>query len=1056
MKSVIEFFVRNNKFTIIVTLFFLIIGVMGLFKLNSESYPAVNLAMATIETNYYGASPEEIENEITKPIEDEIRGVRGVKDVKSISQSGLSKITVRVDMDNYPVEEAMDDLQKAVQRVTDLPAGIKEQPKFTEINSEEFPAIELAVIGDNTNRKRDLFADHLKDLFEDNKMVLSVRLNGYTEREFSVFLDKQKLKENYIGVSEVLYALNTRNRNIPAGDLESSTQRLLVRLDGKVSTIEELSDTYIRSNFTGQKVQLKDVGKIVDGAETPRILARVDGEQATLITVTKKGGEDTIALVDRVNEKLETIIIPEGLSVTIYNNESNKVKNRMDVLTSNAVTGLVLVVFFLLIFLPGRVGIVASLSLPIAVMATFGLMPSFDMNLNAITILALVIALGMLVDNSVVISENYTRLRQNGMDSFDAAIKSAYQFWLPITCTAFTTIAAFLPMLVTKGVMGEFIKYIPIVVTISLLLSLIESFFLLPMRLELSGRGMKFKKDEQGEVKADWFQKVTVKFENLMAVLIKRRYLVSLGFGTLIFGSLFMIVKVNDFILFPADQTEIYISRFELPHGTPLEITDQKAGIISKKVKETLGNDVESIVSQSGVIQVGPNDPKGKSGKNVGMIIINMTHDASIELDYKEVLKKLREIKVEGLETLTFEVQINGPPVGAPVNATFRSNNSEKLESLGNELIAYLNSVNGIMNPLVDDVIGEDEVHINLDYEKAARLGLDVNSVGNTVKTALEGTVITKLNLNNKKFELKLRYNDEDRSNIKDLEGILIKDPRGNLIPLSTIASIEKTGGTPIIKRFDFQRSKTITADLDENKITSIEANALLLKKFEELKPKYPEVSVVFGGEQESTKESMQSLAEAMVLALLAIFAILVFLFRSYLRPLIIMSTIPLGLLGFSIAFYFHERPTSFLALIGVIGLAGIIVNSGIVLISFIDEMRDENKLNLDEILVKASGLRLRAVLVTSLTTISGLFPTAYGIGGMDFMLIPMTLAMAWGLTSGTILTLVWVPCAYAILEDFNQLISNLLGKRSDVESGDANSDASSSKKMGELYGERS
>jgi multidrug efflux pump subunit AcrB len=1048
MRSAIEFFVRNNKFTFIVTLFFLVIGILGLFRLNAESYPTVDFAAATVTTNYYGASPEEIENEITKPIEDELRTVRGVKDVRSISQSGLSKISIRVDMDNYDVPEVMDDLQKAVQRVTDLPAGIKEAPKFTELNSEEFPAIELAVIGDNENRKRDLFVDYLKDLIEDNKLVLAAREGGYRKREFTVELDKDKLEQYHIAVSDVLQALQGQNRNIPTGDLENDSRRLLVRLDGKVKTIEEVKETFVRSNFSGQNVKVKDVATVIDGQESARVLAKVDGQDATLITVTKKGGADTIALVKDVNKKLATITIPDGLSIRIYNNESEKVQNRMDVLTSNAVTGLVLVVVFLLLFLPGRVGIVASLSLPIAVMATFGLMPMMDMNLNTITILALVIALGMLVDNSVVISENYTRLRQEGLSSSEAAIKSAYQFWLPITGTAMTTIAAFLPMLVTKGVMGEFIKYIPIVVTIALVLSLIESFFLLPMRLDISGKGMKFKKEPTGEVKQDWFAGITKKFEGMMDVLIRRRYLVSLAFGGMIFGALYMLVVVNDFILFPAEQTEIYISRFELPRGSRIESTNEKAGIISKKIKEQLGEDVANIVSQTGVIQVGPNDPKAKTGQNVGMILMYMTREASINLNYQDVLKKLRSIKVPGLEQLTFEVQINGPPVGAPVNATFRSNNMEQLTAVTDNLVSYLGQVDGILNPQVDDIIGENEVHIKLDYEKAARLELNVNSIGNTVKTALEGSVVTKLNLNNKKVELKVQYEDADKKEVADLSSVKIKDFRGNLIPLSKIASIETSDGTPIIKRFDFQRSKTVTADLDESTITSIEANKLLLDEFNKISKNYPEVSVVFGGESENTKESMESLAQAMVLALIAIFAILVFLFRSYLRPLIIMSTIPLGLLGFSIAFYFHNRPSSFLALIGVIGLAGIIVNSGIVLISFIDQMREDTDTDLHEILVQASGLRLRAVLVTSLTTISGLFPTAYGIGGMDFMLIPMTLAMAWGLTSGTVLTLVWVPCAYAILEDMTTFTNKLFSRDKDKESKE--------EKMGESYAKSS
>jgi len=434
-------------------------------------------------------------------------------------------------------------------------------------------------------------------------------------------------------------------------------------------------------------------------------------------------------------------------------------------------------------------------------------------------------------------------------------------------------------------------------------------------------------------------------------------------------------------------------------------------------------------VARSGTMQSNPNDPKAKEGDNIGMLTIYVTRDASFNLHYTEALKILRQITLPSLTELSFEARVNGPPVGNPVNATFRSNNMTQLNKITSELSSYLTSVPGILNPKVDDVIGEDEVHVVLDYEKIARIGLDVANVGDTIKTALEGSVITKINLDNKKFDLKVRLHDPDREFINDLEKIKILDTRGNLIPLTQLATLQRTTGTPTIKRFDFQRAKTLTADIDETLTTSIKANQLLLEKFKELKSSFPDVSVTFGGEQESTKESLASLREAMILALIAIFGILVFLFKSYLRPLIIMSTIPLGLFGFAIAFYFHNRPVSFLSLIGVIGLAGIIVNSGIVLISFIDDMKVEGKMSLHEILVKASGLRLRAVVVTSLTTISGLFPTAYGIGGSDLILIPMTLAMAWGLTSGTILTLVWVPCAYAIIEDFTVAKETLLKK---------------------------
>ncbi len=378
------------------------------------------------------------------------------------------------------------------------------------------------------------------------------------------------------------------------------------------------------------------------------------------------------------------------------------------------------------------------------------------------------------------------------------------------------------------------------------------------------------------------------------------------------------------------------------------------------------------------------------------------------------------------INNLTFEAEVRGPPVGEALNVTFRSNDVKALNGMLGKVMGDLSSTKGVRDLQVNDVLGEQEVKVLIDYEKADQLGLSVNDIGSSIRTALSGTMASQVVLNNKEVDLNVRYQDKFRKDETDISDIDVMDARGNLVPVSTVAKTELTNGQYEIKRYDFKRSKTLTAGVDDDIITSQALNTKVQTLFEKYHSEFPDVSMVYGGRAESTKESLQSLGQAGILALLGIFGLLVFLFGSYLRPVIIMSTIPLGLIGFSVAFFFHDRPVSFMALIGIIGLAGIIVNSGIVLISFIEQLRAEGKMELNEILVKASGMRLRAVLVTSLTTISGLLPTAYGIGGSDSMLVPMTLAMAWGLTSGTVLTLIWVPCAYALLEDWNRFLRRL------------------------------
>lgn len=1044
MNSLAKFFIDNHKLTIVLSIGLVVFGLQGLRTMNSESYPAVSFAMATVTTSYEGATAEDIETKITKPLEDEIRTVSGLKDVRSTSQSGLSTIFIRADIDNVDVDKVMSDLQKAIDRTTDLPPDLREQPKFEEIKSEEFPVIEIAVTGSNENRQRDKIADLLKEEIEDNKKVKGVRLVGFARRRFQIRLDQKAMLRHHIGVNEVLAKIGARNQNIPGGSLKTSANQKLVRIEGKINGKQELENILVRSNFSGERIFLKDIAIVEDTEEEIPVKARFNGEEATALIVSKKGGADTISLVKDLDSKLAQFneLYKNKVKFHIYNNESTKVKNRLDVLSSNALSGLLLVVLFLFIFLPGRIGLMASLSLPLAVMGTMGVMPAFDMNLDAITILALVIALGMMVDNSVVITENYTRLRREGRDAADAAKESVRQLWLPITATAFTTIAAFLPMLVTKGIMGQFIKYIPIVVTISLILSLGESFFFLPMRLVHFGGRVKQVISGQG---ADWFSRFESGFEKMMTILVRRRWFVTIGFSAIVFTSLFMIVGMNKFILFPAEETEIYVARLSMEKGTRVELTSRVLEKVGKEVKNVLGEDVKNILGRAGVSQTQPTDPKAKSGNNVGMLTIYVSDHAKYNIPHTEILNKLRTISVKEAESLTFEAMVNGPPVGNAIEASFRSNSFEDIDSLIAKMKIQLEKVPGIVDLKVNDVVGDDEVFIEIDHVKADSLGLTVESIGNSVRAAVSGKIISNVTLDNKEIDLMVRFQEPFRTKVEDLNKITIMDSRGNLVPLGDLATFRVSPGSPQVKRYDFKRSKTLTGDVDESVITAQKANQIVQKLYEENAADYPSVSMIFGGVAESTKESMESLFNALVISLIGIFALLVFLFKSYLRPAIIMTTIPLGLFGFSIAFYLHGRPTSFMSLIGIIGLGGIIVNSGIVLISFIDQMREEGKLSLEEILVKASGMRLRAVLVTSLTTISGLLPTAYGIGGRDAMLIPMTLAMAWGLTSGTLLTLIWVPCAYALLEDFNGLIAKITGKKENKTSSETVSEAVSS-----------
>lgn len=1016
-----------------VTVIVLIAGVFGLRSMKRETFPPVDFARVLVTTIYPGASAEEVEEKITNLIEDELRGLKGVRDVRSTSQPERSSIDVRIDLD-YTTKEVVDEIRRGVQRASSrLPVDVLDDPLVTESNAEEIPVIELALVGPNENRARDLQADLLKRKLEDIRGVKDVRLTGYRERELQVLLNPNKMRENYIGIPLIVETIRNHVKNVPAGYLRDGSEITLVRILGQTKDPELLGNVIIRANDSGQLIRIRDVARVQLGSEEPSVLTRVNGQPATLLTVQKKGDADSLAIVQQVNQSLSEFSkqLPPEQQLVIYNDEGARVEERLNIVISNATTGLIIVLIVLLIFLPGSVGVMSALSLPIGVLATVGYMVMAGANFNIITMLGLIIALGMLVDNATVVAENYAAHRSEGLEPRDAAVQAGYQFWVPLTASTLTTVAAFIPMLVTKGVLGQFIQWIPITVCAALILSLLESFFLLPPRLSLILRSLSNGKPQnQGQLQAkkkDWFEPLQERFIRLMRVMIRRRYWTAFGMASLFVSGFLFTIFFNRFELFPAENVEFYIARLDAPVGTSVYAVDEMVNQVSQQVREALGPESAAyVVGRAGVQQTDPGDPLAKNGENVGMLTIVIPREQSRVLVQSEVLAKLRALpKPGGLDRLSFETVAGGPPVGKPLTVTFRSDNGEALRQFVDEITLETRKIEGAIDILDDENKGGPEYRLVWDQAKAAYVKLSIDGLGLSFRTALQGFIGAELSEGSTEYDLRIRLDDPHRQNISQLRGLEVLNSTGQMIRINQFSDFQKAEAPAVRKHYEFRRSITLTSDLDTNKISSQQLNSKVKALVEAAIPKYPDVSYRFGGEEETTQESFQSLLTALLLAFVGIFAILVFMFRSYSKPILVATSIPLGLVGVCYAFTLHQRPLSFIALIGVIGLAGVVVNSAIILIDYIEEMRKSPRnqgLATEEIIAQASGRRLRAVMVTSITTVAGLMPTAYGIGGYDPILVPMTLALAWGLAAGTGLTLLWVPCGYQILEDIRNI----------------------------------
>lgn len=1040
MESLFRFFVVNWRFTFTLKVLVLLAGFAGLVKMNREAFPPVNFAAVSVSTTYPGASPEEIEDKVTYVIEQELRGISGIKEVFSVSEPDRSDINVRIDIDRKDTDKVVSEIQRAVQRAKGrLPKEITDDPLVFEVKADEIPIIELALTAQSESMKLSTaqieqlnnLAYLAKRQLEDVAGVASVRLSGYQEKEYQVHLDPTKLKSYEVGLTEVSRAISGKIKNTPAGLVSNDDRAESVRVISPIIDINSIGKLIVRSSDLANAVQVDQLGHVQEGRKSPKILARYNGKPAVLIVVAKKGEADAVHVVSKVKSLLVELQkkTPPDFKYMIYNDEGQRVVDRLDIVTYNAVFGFIVVILILFLFLPYRVAILSSLSLPLCVLGTVFLMVYQGANFNVITMMALIICLGNLVDNSVVISEHYTRLRQAGVNAQEAAVQSALQFWIPFSASTVTIIAAFLPMLVTTGVMGQFIKWIPITVTAALLFSLFEALILLPARLQF----VDIQKINLTQKKnlLDHLEDI---FENIISISVRNKWKTFLILVSLVISGFVATAVFNRFELFPADGVEFYVARFETSIQSSINKTDLAARELSDAIQKKLEpSQFESFVTRTGIQQIDVSDPQMKVGENVGFILIAVKPGQAQYLDVNQVLTSLRSIsKPSAIEKLTFESVAGGPPVGKPVTIRIRSLNEKQIKEFSEIVIQELKSKKGVFNVESDSPKPSEEIAIRVDEKIAAQAGLTTEDVGFGMRSALQGFVAGVLNKNSEEVEVVVKLDENKINQLGDIKKFDIVNSRGQLVPVSRLATFEKSAAPEYKKNYNFKRTLTITAEVNQNEITTQAANSQIQKFIEDKLNQYPDLNVTFGGEEESTNESLTSLSFALLIAIIAIFATLVFTFQSLSKPFLILSSIPLGLIGVCYIFIVDQRPLSFIAFIGVVGLSGVVINSAIILVDYIEELRKKlhSDMSLDQILVKACKERLRPVLATGLTTVVGLLPAAFGLGGYDSLLVPITLALSWGMIVGSLLSLVWIPATYLILEDFKLRVRFLFKRR--------------------------
>lgn len=1023
--SLPRFSVNQSLFVNLVSFIIIIFGLITVLGINREIFPNVDFDQVSVTTAYPGATPLDIEKLITVPIEKELKEVDGLKEINSSSADGASFITVKIDPDERDKKKVINDIRSAVDRVKDLPKDIYEDPVVTEISTKQFAIIEVSLSGEISEKKLQRYADGLEDEIEDIKGVAKVNKSGYRDKEIQVRVDPDKMREQYVSFDEIENSLAARNISVPAGEINTETTEYSIRTTGEFTTAEEVENIIIRANDAGNWLRIKDVAVVADSFKKEDTIYKTFGTRSINLVVMKKEKGDAIWIVKEIKKACDDFLknCPDKLSISYVNDYSFFAKRRLGVLKNNGWASLILVMASLLLFLQPRVALMTALGIPIAFFTTFMVMGMMGMTINLMSMFGLIIVLGMLVDNGIIVAENVYRHMEEGMPSRQAAVKGSEEVMKSVLTAILTTIASFSPLLFMTGLIGKFIRDIPAVLIVALLASLGEALIILPSHLadfvkikyDPSGKAIGLSKD------MPWFKALIRYYTKIINAAVNRKYKVLAGLTIALLVCGFLAFGAIKFILFPNAGINFFFIRGEAPIGTPLQKTNELIAPIEEIVLEIPSREMETFVTSVGNIAEDRHDPFAGQASNLVQVTVYLVPEQDRKRHVDDIIAEVREKAkdIKGFTELRFDKPQSGPPVGKAVEARIRGESFETLDTIAGEYMGYIQTIDGTTDITWDHKPGKEEILVKVNNNKATLAGLNVARIAKTVRAVFEGTIATKIKpvKAEEETDVTIMFPENASKDISVFENILVQNKYGNLIPIKNVATIEKVPGTTTIHHLDGKRVVTASCNVNTDKTTSLKVNKLLEKKFKALSRRYIGYSVKYGGEQEETMDSLKSLLMAFFYAFLIIYLILASSFKSIVQPFIIMLAIPFGLIGVIIAFLLHGLPLSFLAILGIVGLNGIVVNDSIVLVDFINKLRTDG-MGRRESIIKAGQMRIRPVILTTITTVGGLMTVAYGIGGKDPFLVPMALAICWGLFFATLLTLIVIPCIYSIVDD--------------------------------------
>jgi len=1021
MRGAIRFFAIQPTLAYVLTFLIIFLGVSALTVIQRDNFPSVDLLEMTVTTRYPGASPEDVELNVTNKIEEELKEVDGIDRYTSFSMENISIVHIWIDREMRDKDKVKTDVRDAVSRVSDLPVEVDEDPVVEELTtSTAIPIIEVGLTGDVPYAVLRDVARRAEKVLQNVPGVRSITKYGYLDREIKVEIGQDALERYQVASHEIVTAIHNRNIRATGGSFESYTSEKNIVTLAEFTDPMEAAEVIVRISEGGSTIRVKDLAVLRDDFEPAKVLSRVNGSPAISFVIFKKESSDIIRTVNAVKQFVvdSQDKLPDGVSIEYSNDKSRLVTNRLNVVFSNGLIGLALVMLMLTIFLNWHSAFWVALSIPVVLLGTLFLLPVFGAFLDTIAMGAMILVIGIIVDDGIVVAENIWRYREMGRTPIDAAVDGTYAVAKPVITTVVTTALAFMPMFYMKGMLGDFIFVIPLVVVLALTISILDTMFVMPAHLISRSRA---ESKETRMRTSDWFVRFREHFGNLLQKLLPRRYAVTGIFIAMMAAAFLYAAKFMDFVLFPTQSADEFYILAELPSGSSLELTAEKVQEIEALIAALPEQELDSYTTRigtQGMYNLGENE-------NWALLGVYLTAFAKRDRDADEIVESLRagSDRLEGFDDLTYIIDSGGPPVGRPVQIRVIGSNDAQRSALAAGIVEQLQKIDGVSDIERDDKAGKEQIVVDLDYIRLAEQELSVADVAKNLRLAYDGEIVTSVRYGDEDVNFRVILEEKARGSVDILGKLIIPNRHGRFVELQEVANFRLDAGPSNLYHYDNERTITVTANVDLEKTTPLLATNGVLDAID-LERDWPGMRIVVGGESQETQESMGSLAVAFAVAAVGIYLVLLLLFNSLVQPVIVMFAVPFGLIGVIFAFAAHGQPIGFLAMLGVIGLVGIVVNDSLILVNLVNGMRETTPhADANDIIVDATKNRLRPILLTSVTTVAGLLPMAYGLGGSDPFSAPMALAMGYGILFATPLTLILLPCLLLMKGDLVRVV---------------------------------